>query len=180
MKLFAPVSLLLLLTGAGCATHSGELVLDRVGPAHAQANSRASEGTLVVYTALDQSLHFYGSPYHAWYSGYEVLSEDGRVVKKVMNETGTVVEGPAQVKLLQGKYRVRARSNRYGLVTVPVLIESRQMTVVHLDGGPTSDDREEVGHADAVRLPKGEIVGWRAATNAPTAALQPVATAAGH
>jgi hypothetical protein len=136
-----------------------------------------SEGTLVVYSALDQSPHFNTSDYHACYSDYEVLSEDGRVVKKVTNDAGTIVEGPAEVKLTPGNYRVRARANKYGVVTVPVLVEPHVVTTVHLDGGGARSGSDEIAHRNAVTLPKGEIVGWRVPTNTPAGEPRHVATA---
>ena len=176
MKALAPISLSLILAGVGCATHHGDLVLERVGPAQESQTHAKSEGSLVVYSALDQSPHFNGSDYHTWYSGYEVMSEDGRVVKKVTNDTGTVVEGPAEVKLPPGKYRVKARANGYGLVTVPVLIESERLTTVHLDGGERWTGDNAIAKSNAVRLPRGGVVGWRASTNMPATEPQHVAT----
>jgi hypothetical protein len=177
MKAFAPVSLFMMLAGAGCATNRAQLVLDRVGPSHEQPNHQQSQGTLIVHTAPDESPHFYGGDYHRWYSDYEVLSDDGRIVRKVTNDTGTVAGGPAGVKLTPGNYQVKARANRYGLVTVPVLIEPQRITTVHLDGGGTPGNGDEVVSSNSVRLPRGEIVGWRVPTNTPAGEPRHVATA---
>jgi len=176
MKALALISLSLILAGVGCATHHGELVLERVGPAQAHQTQAESAGTLMVYSALDQSPHFNGSDYHAWYSPYEVMSEDGQIVKKVANDTSTVVQGPAEVKLAPGKYRVKARANGYGLVIVPVLIEPERLTTVHLEGGDKWKGDEAIAKSNAVRLPGGGIVGWRAPTNLPATEPQHIAT----
>ena len=87
----------------------------------------------MVYTAPDPHAHFDGSSYHRYYSDYEVRSEDGALIKKVHNDSGTVVEGPVEVNLPAGKYRVHARANGYGWVTVPVVIEPGKVTTVHLE-----------------------------------------------
>src|SRR3954469_2224604 len=160
MKAFLHCLLLVVIT-CGCASRSGHdrvgLVLGTVGPEPLAQRKAASEGTLVVYTALDQHAHFNTSAYHRYYSDYEVRSESGAVVKKVHNDSGTVVDGPVEVPLGPGHYRVHAKANGYGWVTVPVVIESGQVTTVHLDGGRTG--AAGLSQALTVRLPQGEIAG---------------------
>jgi hypothetical protein len=117
----------------GCAGHRrSEIVLDTVTP---ESSARAPEerSGLIVYTATDPHAHFDGSSYHMYYSDYEVRSEAGDLIKKVHNDSGTVIEGPVEVKLPAGRYRVHARANGYGWVTVPVVIEAGRVTTVHLD-----------------------------------------------
>ena len=131
--LFAGISLI-----CGCAFRdrpSGALVHDAVGPSQIQSKGTASGGTLVVYSAPDPQAHFSGSPYHAYYSDYQILSEQGNLIRKVTNDTGTVMEGPLEVSLPEGHYRVHARSNGRGWVTVPVIVESGKVTLLHLDCG---------------------------------------------
>jgi len=66
-----------------------------------------------------------------------------------------------------GTYRVVARANGYGIVTVPVVIEKNQVTTVHLEGGGSWENEVARSQSDAVRLPDGRIVGWRAPQAAP-------------
>ena len=125
-----PIALLV----CGCAsTNHSEVVLDTVTPESSAARPAEDQSGLVVYTAPDPHAHFGGSPYHMYYSDYEVRSEDGALVRKVHNDSGTVVEGPVEVHLPAGKYRVHARANGYGWVTVPVVIEPGKITTVRLN-----------------------------------------------
>ena len=154
----------LILIACGCASRSGHggagLVLEPVGPQPSGSSRRDHQGTLIVYTALDQHAHFNGSAYHRYYSDYEIRSETGAVVKKVHNDSGSVVDGPVEVPLESGRYQVRAKANGYGWVTVPVIIENGRVTTVHLEGGKGTVTG--LSKAQAVRLPHGEIAGWRA------------------
>ena len=61
--------------------------------------------------------------------------------------------------LAPGKYRVVAHANGYGTVTVPVVIDATHVTTVHLNGG--SSDETADNQNDTVRLPDGNVVGWR-------------------
>jgi hypothetical protein len=54
---------------------------------------------------------------------------------EVTNDSGTVIEGPVEVLLPGGHYRVHARSNGCGWVTVQVVVEPGLVTLVHLDCG---------------------------------------------
>jgi hypothetical protein len=73
-----------------------------------------------------------------------------------------MVGGPTSVQLAAGSYHVVARANGYGLVTVPVVIQGGKETVIHLDGGGSWPNREEMIQAGAVQLPDGRVVGWAA------------------
>jgi hypothetical protein len=61
-----------------------------------------------------------------------------------------------------GPYRVAARANGYGEVIVPVVIRANQVTTVHLEGSPAWPNGRELTKSDPVRLPDGEMAGWRA------------------
>jgi len=118
----------------GCASpRRSEIVLDAVTPETSPARVIPDSSALVVYTAPDPHAHFDGTSYHMYYSDYDVRSEDGTLVRKVHNDSGTAVEGPVQVRLPAGRYRVHARANGYGWVIVPVVIEQGKVTTVHLD-----------------------------------------------
>ena len=75
----------------------------------------------------------------------------------------TILQDPAPVELPAGKYRVVANANGYGQVTIPVIIEAQQTTVLHLEGGGSWLNEAEFNQTNAVRLPDGQIVGWRTA-----------------
>src|SRR4051812_22607718 len=83
-----------------------------LAPSPASARSgENSDGILIVYSAPDPHARFDGSPYNLRYSDYTISSADGRVVRTVGNDTGTmVVEGPAEVHLPPGHYQVKGRS----------------------------------------------------------------------
>jgi hypothetical protein len=83
-------------------------------------------------------------------------------LRTVHNDNGELVEGPAEVSLAGGRYRVVALANGYGLVIVPVVIVRSQVTTVHLEGSPSWPDKQALLHSNPVRLPDGEIAGWRA------------------
>ena len=109
------------------------MVLDTVTPESSAPHAAGMSSGLVVYTAPDPHAHFDGTSYHLYYSDYEIRSEDGGLVRKVHNDSGTAIEGPVEVNLPAGKYRVHAKANGYGWVAVPVIIEPGKVTTVHLD-----------------------------------------------
>lgn len=160
-----PFLFVMIAVGLGCAYRQRELVLDAVGPCHLESRTVEAGGTLVVYSARDPFPHFNSSPYHDYHSDYRILSNKGATLKNVHNDSDTVVEGPVEVKLKAGTYLVRARANGYGWVTVPVVIEAGRGTKVHLDGGAGGLRNETPLPKDGVRLPHGEIAGWRASTD---------------
>ena len=142
----------------GCASNGGGLVLDPVGPA-----TVASKGSLVVYSAFDVHADFTGvDPDRHRYTDYRIFSEEGELLQVVHNDTGTMLEGPAEIGLSAGTYRIAARSNGYGVVTLPVVIAPHRITTVHLEGGGSWSNKRASNQTNAVRLPDGQIVGWRA------------------
>jgi hypothetical protein len=83
------------------------------------------------------------------------------LLKKIHNNDDTMLQRPVGVGLPAGKYTVQARANGYGLVSVPVMILAGQNTLVHLEGGANFGNHPATD-TDTVRLPEGQIVGWRA------------------
>jgi hypothetical protein len=70
-------------------------------------------------------------------------------------------ESPMVVVLPQGNYKVLARADGYGRITVPVVINGGKLTEVNLETWnrkktPVSNE------AAVVQLPNGYVVGWRA------------------
>jgi hypothetical protein len=151
---------------AGCASNDNHLVLGAVGPsAPMSATVPSNNGTLVVYSAYKRNADFNSrDPLAQEYSDYRIFTADDKALRDVHNNSGTIDQGPLAVELAPGNYRVVARANGYGYVTVPVVIEAKQTTVLHLDGGAWPDNSSS-DPANAVRLPDGHIIGWKAAGN---------------
>jgi len=147
----------------GCAG-GGKLVLDPVGPAIDQEASATApaNGALVVYSAYRRSADFNArDSRRPEYSDYKILTSDGNLLQKVHNNSGTMLEDAVTVELSPGKYNVVARANVYGFATIPVVIAARQTTVLHLEGGDPWPNLSVFNQTNAVRLPDGQIVGWK-------------------
>ena len=169
MKLLIAASLLVVVALAlGCVSQHHGLVLDPIGPLDSQSAGAGSNGTLVVFSAFDPHAHFNDLPYLRHYTDYKITYQDGKLVKTVHNANGASLEGPKRVQLPVGAYRVLARANGYGVVTVPVIIRPDQVTTVHLEGSPSWHHRSQLSQSNPVRLPDGAIAGWRAKTGDPT------------
>jgi len=159
-------TLTLIMAGAllsGCATGQNEVVLDTVGPPLSQrAATSSTKGMLVVYSAYEVNADFNSrDPDRPEYSDYRIFTLDGKLLQRVHNNSGTILQDPVSVELPPGKYHVIARANGYGYVTVPVIIAARQNTILHLEGGGSWPDESAFDQTNAVRLPDGQIVGWR-------------------
>ena len=153
---------------SGCAFHERGLVLDPVGPTPTQSATAGSKGSLVVYSAFDVHADFAGTdPDRHRHTDYRIFSEDGALLQVVHNDSGTMLEGPVEVELAVGTYRIAARSNGYGVVSLPLIIAPHQITTVHLEGGASWSNKQAFNQTNAVRLPDGEIVGWRASVQNP-------------
>jgi hypothetical protein len=163
---------------SGCASDRHGLVLDAVGPLPAPLGAPSCNGTLVVFSAFEQGEDLNAPDYRRQHTNYRILSADGKAIQTVHNDSGTLAEGPKPVELPAGTYRVVARANGYGEVTVPVVIRANQATTVHLEGGFSWPKRKDLATSDAVRLPDGEIVGWHTAVDALPKASTPSATTA--
>jgi hypothetical protein len=150
---------------SGCVSERDRLVLDPVGPHAPQTSSVSSpNGTLVVYSAYDVGANVNArDPYRPVHSDYKIFSLDGNLLRAVQNDSGTILQEPVPVELLAGKYRVVANANGYGQVTIPVFIKAQQTTVLHLEGGDSWSNQAKFNQTDGVRLPDGQVVGWRIA-----------------
>jgi hypothetical protein len=163
MKLIIPASLLVAAAWvAGCVSQQRGLVLDPIGPPDSQSAAAGSNGTLVVFSAFDPHADFNDLPYLRHYTDYKITYQDGKLVQTVHNDDRNQLEGPKRVQLPVGAYCVVARANGYGVVTVPVIIRANQVTTVHLEGSPSWQNRSQLSQSNPVRLPDGEIAGWRA------------------
>jgi len=152
---------------AGCATRKSGMSLDTVGPVSTRpAAISSTNGTLVVYSAYRRSIDFNSlDPYRPEYSDYKIFTTDGKLLERVHNNSDTILQGPVSVELQPGKYNVIARANGYGYVTIPVIIEAQQNTILHLEGGVSWPNESAFNQTNAVRLPDGQIIGWRTAPN---------------
>ena len=108
------------------------VVLDTIDSIPNERGNAKSDGTLVVFSALDVHAHFNDLPYRRFYSDYKIYSEDGTLLQMVHNMAGPLGE-PKEVQLAPGNYKIKARYNGHGLVTVPVKIVADRATTVHLE-----------------------------------------------
>ncbi len=162
-----PGTAFLLLFSSSCATSPRGLVLEPVGPPPGALTETGPTGSLLVYSAFDSGADFNTTPYRQRYTDYRVYTSDGSdLLKKVRNDTGKLTEGPVRVELSPGTYRVVARANGYGTVTVPVLVKPSQTTLVHLEGSHWWSRSSTIFESNPVRLPGGQIVGWPAQPSA--------------
>ena len=90
---------------------------------------------------------------------------DGRLLHRVRNATGIDDANPTLVKLSPGVYRIQADAEDYNDVTltvmIPVCIKPGQRTAVRLDGNWKAPVAIKRDGGQSVRLPNGNIVGWR-------------------
>jgi len=157
----------MLLAGAfltGCATGNHTLMLDTVGPVRPPWNTAdTTKGRLTVYSAYAVTADFNDrDTRRPEYSDYKICDADGQLLQRVHNNSGTILQTPVAVLLTPGKYQVLAYANGYGAVTIPVMIAAQQTTLLHLEGGNPWADESVFNETNAVRLPDGQIVGWRA------------------
>lgn len=141
---------------ASCSFHPQQTVLPPVGPSPPAASSPEQNGYLLVYSAWSNFVDQGSTGHH---SRYTIKSNDGKTSREVINHFDRFDEGPIRLSLAPGAYHIRARSARFGKVTVPVVIRPHQTTYVYLDGR-THKQAPAPEEADAVRLPDGEVVGW--------------------
>lgn len=147
----------------GCTSTKGPLVLDPIGPAPHAPLADGLKGSLVVYSAFEAAPDLNRSPYRNRYTDYRVLSADGEhLIQVVTNNRETLLNSPPAVELPAGSYRIFARANGYGPIIVPIVIEPTQVTTVHLEGSVWWPRSSQIFASNPVRLPKGEIAGWRA------------------
>ena len=148
---------------SGCLTGSGRFTSETVGPApFAAGMTDSTNGTLLVYSAYKRNADFDSSdPNRAEHSDYKILTEDGRLLRRVHNITPTALQDVTPVELAPGKYQVVARANGFGYLTVPVFIEKQRSTVLHLEGTGYWPDEAGFNDTNAVRLPDGLIIGWK-------------------
>jgi hypothetical protein len=143
---------------------------------------QSKEGSLQVYSArvsadvdVNAEEFFWNNDfgrndflYEPAHADYTIYGSDGKVLKRVRNAHDWNDGKPALVKLPPGHYEVQAQAEAYAgetiPVKVPVVIKAGHETVVHLGG-----DWKPRGHykrTELVRLPNGQMAGWRATEQA--------------
>lgn len=137
-----------------CATRP-PIVLEVVGPA-SPGRSGTGKGYLQVYSATDKvqdgKLDFYP------HTGYTVYDATNKFVHYTPNRIGNTDPVPVTISLTAGTYKVVARAELYGRVTVPVKIDTGRLTVVYLErGGMPEKIRPK--NREFVTLPNGDFVG---------------------
>ena len=134
---------------AGCASHPANVVLAPVGPERppsAPALTADQQGTLVVYSAFDDNPDFNRRDfYQRAYTDYVIRTDTGHLLRRVQNDSGTIVLEPAAVNLPAGRYLVQADANGLGEVTVPVVIAPKQLTSVHLEADASAVPQTQNG-----------------------------------
>jgi hypothetical protein len=117
----------------GCV--SGATALKPVGPDATSSVEANPQGRLQVYTPTQVAEDFLRGNF-TQLMAYDIRNESGKRLMFVANQASGVEESPDQVMLPTGKYTIVADSADYGLVTVPMVIQSGKTTTVHLDGDP--------------------------------------------
>ncbi len=153
----AIVAMLALFLPVGCAQPRPLTLQEPIGPAPRLTLEGEKHGTLVVYSAWER--FGWENADQRYHEDFTLNDSNGAVMRKVRNHSGTFDEGPVPVSLPPGVYSVRARATGAGTVIANVVIKEGQVTGVHLDGSLS----RKAGVADAhyVRLPDGQIVGWK-------------------
>ncbi len=149
---------------SGCATGKYETICDTVGPSPRRPTAEIStNGFLVVYSAYEVNASFDNrDPRSPAYSDYRILTADGKLLQRVHNNSGTILQEPEAVELPPGKYQVIAPANGYGQIKIPVSVEARRITILHLEGDGFWPDESALNRTNAVRLPDGVVIGWKA------------------
>jgi len=163
LKVCFAVAAPVLVSLSGCASGREPLMLGEVGPAAVVPPASPQGGTLRVYSAFETGPLSPSVPENInQHTQYTISTEGGEPLRTVANRAGPWGEEPESVLLPPGHYQVEALANGNRYVKVPVLIVTGRITSVHLDNGASRDGLDAVNPADAVRLPGGQVVGWRA------------------
>lgn len=142
---------------AGCSTTP--IVLNPVGPPPPGATAPPHQGYLQVYTPTEARNE--GEDTYYPHSGYHIYTASGVRWKHVPNRIDTTDESPMVVVLPAGNYKIVARADGYGRITVPVVINGGTLTEVNLETWNRKKTPPN-NEAAVVQLPNGYVVGWRA------------------
>jgi hypothetical protein len=163
----------------GCASSAPFTVSGPVGPAPNEHAKSPGSSALQVYSArvrapvdLNKEEFLWNNDfgkndflYEAGHSDYTICTRDGKVLERVHNARSFNDPEPAVVPLPPGNYEVKANARGFGLVTIPVVIESGKLTRVNLQRGE-NPVVASVAKTNAVLLGGYRIVGWQAKSSA--------------
>ena len=163
-KFFCPILFPVIGLLTGCALQHDSPTMGMVGPEPVKpAAPISTNGTLLVYSATEVNADFAArDPDHPQYSDYSIYTPAGQKLQRVHNNMDDLDQSVVPVTLPPGEYVIHAHANGYGEVQVPVLIAINQATVLHLEGGNHVPNTLNGNAKNFVRLPDGEIIGWRA------------------
>jgi hypothetical protein len=129
---------LALVSLVGCAS-APTVIHEPIRPQRPPLARRRMDGDLVVYSAPRVS--WYAQAEYPAYTDYTIYTQDGKLLSRIDNSTGSFNGYPARVALQPGEYRVKALAAGGGYTIVPVIIEAAATTVVNLDGAPGTSSR---------------------------------------
>jgi hypothetical protein len=147
------------LLASGCVATRPFALGVPVGPPGLGGWNVLGHGSLRVYSAWDGLDD--GDPDHEKHTSYTICSDQGAVLEKIRNRCGSFGQDPMTVLLPAGTYKIEARATNFRMVSVPIVIQADQTTVVYLDG-TTRPKGIEPTAGRLVKLPNGEVVGVRA------------------
>ncbi|HVU15802.1 MAG TPA: hypothetical protein VHD32_02680 [Candidatus Didemnitutus sp.] len=158
----AALTLVVCLLSVSCAAAPAPLALGTVGPAPRGVAPVAATGTLVVFSAFETGVPGSFAPDDVRHHGdYTLVDASGQKLRNVRNRAGGFGEDPLSLSLAPGTYEVRARANGFGAVRVKVVVAADRTTVLHLEGGASWPADSAFTADNAVRLPDGQVIGWK-------------------
>ncbi len=184
MKRFASFAAVGTLVGlVGCTLPQMATRIPPVGPAPTASSTGLREGALQVYSApkparldpemaerlWDENSGGNDFKYSHVHTDYAIYSVQGRLLQQVHNASAAEYAQPALVRLPSGRYSLVVQAEEETGesldLNIPVEVQPGRTTVVHLEG----DWRPAVHYtnAEVVRLPDGQIAGWRALPHSP-------------
>jgi hypothetical protein len=136
-------------------------------PLGAQRERRLPAGLLTAYTGT--STYDSGQIDYFPHTGYRIFHADGRYYRDVRNHTNSTDELPYTIAIPAGDYFMLAKSETQGGVKVPFAVKPGRWTVVRLDN-PTRNGKIPP-NVEVIRLPEGEVAGWKFERRAPKGLL---------
>jgi hypothetical protein len=144
----------------GCV--SGPTALKPVGPDATSSVEPALQGHLLVYTATQAGEDYIRGNF-LQLTDYEIKNASGERFAFVANQDLRGGGSPDRVTLPAGTYDIVAESADYGLVTVPVVVQSGRTTAVHLDSDAQLP--KPYSPKPLVHFSDDEKVGWSGTAN---------------
>jgi hypothetical protein len=159
MNMARPAIVLSALLGlAGCAPVQPLVVADAVGPLQPLIAESGPHGSMIVYS--DTQGPVADPADYSPHSDYKLYSADGQLLQTVQNRSATDARQAKTLRLAAGRYTVTAVAPRVGLVSIPVVVNEDQVTVIDLNREVLPNLL--VAGEEWVRLPNGQIIGSRA------------------